>query len=59
MDIIELISIYLATGGEVVLDSMCAAPIVFYDIGRHIVTQHITCCIMRNLSYDIILGRIH
>ena len=35
MDITELISIRLATGSEVGLDSICSVPIVFYDFSGH------------------------
>ena len=57
MDSIELISICLATGSEVVSDLMFTVPIVFYDIGGHAITQHITCPIMTKLIlWYIILG---
>ena len=35
---------------------MYTVPIVFCDIGGYEITQYITCWIIRNLSYDIILG---
>ena len=54
--ITEVMSIHLATGIQAVLDSMCTIPKVFCDTGRQAITQHITCLLVKNLSYDIILG---
>ena len=38
----ELMSISLATGGEVVLDLMYTVPIVFCDVSGHAIIYHIT-----------------
>ena len=56
MESIELMSIYLETGNEVVLDLLYTVPIVLCDVGGHAITQHITRWIIKNLSYNIILG---
>ena len=49
MDSIETVYIHLATGSEVVSDSMCIVPIVFCDIGGHAITQHVPCWLIKNL----------
>ena len=49
MDSIEPIYIHLATGSEVVLDSLCTVPIVFCDIGGHGITQYVLCRIIKYL----------
>ena len=49
MDSIELMSICLTTGSEVVSDLLCIVPIVFYDIGGHGITQYMPCLIINNL----------
>ena len=49
-------SICLATSNEAVLDLMFTVPIVFCDISGHAITQHMPCCIVNNLQYDIVLG---
>ena len=49
-------SICLATGSEVVLDLMCTVPIVFCDVGGYAINQYFTYHIMKNLSYNIVLG---
>ena len=51
-------SIRLAIGSEVVLDSIFTFLIVFYDIGVHAITQYITFWIVKSLFYNIILGII-
>ena len=49
-------SIFLAIGSKVVLDSIYTVLIVFCNAGAHAIAKHITCWIMQNLSYDAILG---
>ena len=49
-------SICLATGNEVVLDSIFSVPTVFCKVGGHAITSHITCLVINNLSYNMILG---
>ena len=49
MDSFSLMSIHLATGSEVVLDSLCTVPIVFCDIGGHGITQYVLCRIIKYL----------
>ena len=56
MNNIEPMSICLAIGGQVVSDLMCIVSILFYDVGRHAVFQHVPCQNIKNLQYDIILG---
>ena len=56
MDSTFQISIFLATGSEVVLDLMCFVPIVFCNVGGFAITKHVTCHIIKKLSSDIILG---
>ena len=48
--------IRLATSSKIVLDSMCTILIVFCDIRRHSITQHVLYQIIENLQYDIVLG---
>ena len=55
MENAEPISIRLATGSKVVLDSMCTVPIIFCKVNGYAITQHLTCWIMENLSYVIFL----
>ena len=55
MDNTEPMFICLATGSEVVLDLLYIVPIVFYDVGGHAITQHLTCCILKQLSYNKVL----
>ena len=47
MDSIELMFIHLDTSNEVILNLMCTVPTVFYDIGRHAITQYIPHQIMK------------
>ena len=69
MDGIEPISIHLATGSKDVSDLMSTVPIVFGDAGRHAITQHFTCwiiktnlmilfkvCISYKISIQILIG---
>ena len=56
MDSTETTSIRLARGSEVVLDSMCTVSLVLCDVGGHEIIQNVTCWIMKDLYYDIILG---
>ena len=46
VDYTEPMSIYLATGSEVILDSICTIPTVFCDMGGHVINKYITSCIM-------------
>ena len=55
MDSIEPISICLATGSEVISDSMCTIPMIFCDVGGHAIKQHGPCQIIKNLQYNVIL----
>ena len=48
MDSIELMFVRLATGSEVVLDSMFF-PIVFCNIGGHAITQYVSCQIINKM----------
>ena len=45
---IKLISICLDKGSEVILD-LYTILVVFYDVSRHVITQHVTCQIMKEL----------
>ena len=49
VDIIELMSIHLATGIEIFLDSMYSVPLVFCDISGHTITQYLPCQIIEYL----------
>ena len=52
MDNIELMFISLATGSEVVPDSMHTVPIMLCDVGGHAITQHMPCQIIK--TYNMI-----
>ena len=55
MESIELISIRLATGSEVISDSMYNIPTIFCDVGGHAIKQQVPCQIIENLQYDVVL----
>ena len=48
-------SIRLATGSVLVLDSLCTVPIESCNIVGHAIKQQVPCQIIKYLQYDIIL----
>ena len=52
----ELVFFCLATGREIVLNLLCIVRIVFCDMVWYAIALHITYWIIKELSYDIVLG---
>ena len=56
VDSTKTMSIYLAMGSKVILDSIYTVSIVFCDATIHSITQHVTHQVIKKLSYDIVMG---
>ena len=56
MGSIEPMFIRLATGSDVISDSIYSVPLLFSDVSVHATNQHVTCRAMSSFQYDIVLG---